>query len=163
MSKINSIQQVNFANKRIYTEGPTMSQNLIYHSAKILNKNQSVKVSLGTQQPDMDNAYSEKDLTIDLKQNVASKDNYLKMMSKNKDQIARKIVMGGGFDTQSISLQSTTQKVGNKKDQNAALGITRHSYTQLQPVIPTRNQQHKMQGSVQITQKNTLETESPYS
>ena len=64
----------------------------------------------------MDNAYSEKDLTIDLKQNVASKDNYLKMMSKNKDQIARKIVMGGGFDTQSISLQSTTQKVGNKKD-----------------------------------------------
>ena len=64
----------------------------------------------------MDNAYSEKDLTIDLKQNVASKDNYLKMMSKNKDQIARKIVMGGGFDTQSISLQSTTQKVGNRKD-----------------------------------------------
>ena len=64
----------------------------------------------------MDNAYSEKDLTIDLKQNVASKDNYLKMMSKNKDQIARKIVMGGGFDTQSTSLQSTTQKVGNKKD-----------------------------------------------
>ena len=48
MDKMKSIGQVNFVKKHIYTDGPTLPTNYAQYPTT-LNKNQSVKTSLGSQ------------------------------------------------------------------------------------------------------------------